>query len=290
MCPAGSVQSPLSDVCYAYVKDAVSWYDAENDCVQRGGHLASSTNAFVNSVLRNMDCGCADDLWLGGSVGLTSSANWSWSDGSRFKYTDWAAGQPSRSAIEQCLQLQTSTGKWASHTCDGQMSYICSVPPNNEPSKNCPSLKACPSGWTYFEETGKCHKLVYNVNYYTGLTVCQSAGGTYASIHNDKANMALATFASTPYVDRDIRFWIGLRDPNEQATPGKFQWGWTDGSPLDYTRWIPDGHPVNNRSWTCACILNQIASVTPQQWAFGWDNYGGCEQTFQGGICQLDPQ
>lgn len=107
-CPAGSVQSPISGLCYVYVKETRSWYDAENDCIQREGHLASSTNGFVNSILRNMDGGCADGLWLGGSVGLTSADSWSWSDGSRFKYTNWATSKQFLSSLSMGWHLYCS--------------------------------------------------------------------------------------------------------------------------------------------------------------------------------------
>lgn len=92
-CPSGAVQGLSDDVCYDYNMLSESWYEAEENCQLSGGHLASVRNAFLNSFLLDK-LGSkfrAESFWLGPSVGVTST-NWSWTDGSAFKYADWPKG------------------------------------------------------------------------------------------------------------------------------------------------------------------------------------------------------
>ncbi|KAH7700282.1 Nattectin precursor, partial [Aphelenchoides avenae] len=82
-CPTGAVQGAAPDDCFALVSSPSGWYDAEEACVERGGHLASVTSAFANAFVRQQakERRWDDDFWVGGS---NDQGNWTWSDGGPF--------------------------------------------------------------------------------------------------------------------------------------------------------------------------------------------------------------
>lgn len=93
-CPIGTIRGLTNKQCLFYSPIAISWYDAEENCQRQGGHLASVANGFMNSfILENVGSILhTQELWLGGSSGVTSALNWSWSDGTQFAYTNWMKG------------------------------------------------------------------------------------------------------------------------------------------------------------------------------------------------------
>lgn len=92
-CPIGSTQGMTSDVCYYFVKNSFTWLNAENDCIQRGGHLASITNSFESSFLRNLGQeNSAHMFWIGGT-NILIPGSWNWMDGMAFSYSNWAQGK-----------------------------------------------------------------------------------------------------------------------------------------------------------------------------------------------------
>ncbi|KAH7698004.1 hypothetical protein AAVH_34908, partial [Aphelenchoides avenae] len=92
-CPAGTIQGLSSSDCFILQPTASSWLDAEERCVRAGGHLASVSSRLMNSFLLSkvVTQSCpASTYWLGGSYNLQQTGSWSWSDGQRFSYTNWA--------------------------------------------------------------------------------------------------------------------------------------------------------------------------------------------------------
>lgn len=93
-CPAGSVQGLSPEDCYAYADEEVGWFQAEEKCQERGGHLASIPNGFVNGFMLELpNFSVTSRYWTGGSTGLSSAYSWSWIDGTAFEYTNWAKGE-----------------------------------------------------------------------------------------------------------------------------------------------------------------------------------------------------
>lgn len=113
-CPQGALQGLTANDCYLYLPPNF-WLSALEDCVQRGGQLASVSNAFVNLFIPTLPketCGVpysagVHSYWLGGSVGLTSSS-WSWSDSSPFAYTAWDNGMDMELALRHVTLLPPS--------------------------------------------------------------------------------------------------------------------------------------------------------------------------------------
>uniref|UniRef100_A0A914BX09 C-type lectin domain-containing protein n=1 Tax=Acrobeloides nanus TaxID=290746 RepID=A0A914BX09_9BILA len=99
----------------------------------------------------------------------------------------------------------------------------------------------CANGWTYFNSTLYCYKVLSNVNYNDALNACKlEHNATLVSIHSDKENEFV-----NDLVTRSIEWsspnlltaLIGLHDPDHSG-----QWQWTDGSIVDYKSWGP-GQP-----------------------------------------------
>lgn len=68
-CPLGAIQGLDLSQCYLYRTEPSSWYDAEETCVQLNGHLASVSNAFVNSFISRSWYHAPEDYWLGVTTG-----------------------------------------------------------------------------------------------------------------------------------------------------------------------------------------------------------------------------
>jgi cysteine-rich repeat protein len=100
MDPAGllTVLNGSTGHCYRFDVTDLSWFSAEEKCVEWNGHLAaiSSANeqAFIES-LANMNAASLgfDHFWIGFSDTL-NEGDYVWSTGEAWVYTAWAADQP----------------------------------------------------------------------------------------------------------------------------------------------------------------------------------------------------
>lgn len=92
-CPSGTVQGIGSTDCYIYRSQPTFWFDAEEYCIGRGGHLSSISNIFLNEFVRDVaNSACGAEYWLGGGWNSQTPNKWVWTDGMRFSYTHWASG------------------------------------------------------------------------------------------------------------------------------------------------------------------------------------------------------
>ncbi|KAK0424491.1 hypothetical protein QR680_008694 [Steinernema hermaphroditum] len=62
-------------------------------------------------------------FWLGGSD--NSTGTWTWTDGSPFNYSNWAAGEPSNVKGKACLAVDSDTGLWSAEDCNRNMPSTC---------------------------------------------------------------------------------------------------------------------------------------------------------------------
>jgi hypothetical protein len=56
---------PFEGRCYLVVMNKVNWTEAEKDCNNKGGHLASIHSAAENSFIHKLESG--EPLWIGGT-------------------------------------------------------------------------------------------------------------------------------------------------------------------------------------------------------------------------------
>lgn len=90
-CPVGTTQGPAGTQCFLYQTVASSWVMAEQDCVNRKGHLTSVHDSLTNTFVSNLARGCANEVWLGGESFVEKT--WAWTDGTRWQYTHWPSGK-----------------------------------------------------------------------------------------------------------------------------------------------------------------------------------------------------
>lgn len=92
LCPIGALQGISNDACYIYSLKPLLWFEADVECGRAGGTLTSVTNAMANSFIADRVEGtCYAEFWLGATTAI--SGKWSWTDGSRFGYSNWAIGK-----------------------------------------------------------------------------------------------------------------------------------------------------------------------------------------------------
>ncbi|XP_014107672.1 PREDICTED: FRAS1-related extracellular matrix protein 1 [Pseudopodoces humilis] len=109
------------------------------------------------------------------------------------------------------------------------------------------TMKKCPSGWTYHEDS--CYFLVVNhkVTWNTAAQACREQYlGSLTSVANEQHMRWLWDFSGRR------PFWIGL---NDQVNPG--HWEWNGGEPVSYMNWRRSSHhfPVNGRN--CVFVQKQ---------------------------------
>ena len=78
------------------------WDEAEKQCIDQGGHLASVHSAEENNFIRSLYTGSA---WIGGS-NFETEGKWVWSDGTEWDFEDWINGEPS-GGPEHFLELRS---------------------------------------------------------------------------------------------------------------------------------------------------------------------------------------
>ncbi|XP_026181715.1 ladderlectin-like isoform X2 [Mastacembelus armatus] len=118
-CP--NVWRPSKNRCFTYVPKAMTWPDAEKNCLLQNGWLASVLDAEENAVIQKVisDAKGTGLIWLGGHD-ITQEGKWKWIDGTPFTYTKWRPGQPDNwQGNEDCLHLNAE-GKWFWNDLDCQ--------------------------------------------------------------------------------------------------------------------------------------------------------------------------
>jgi hypothetical protein len=65
MCPGGA--KPFEGRCYLLVGTSRTWANAEQDCKNKGGHLASVHSEEENTFIFNLPSGSRTQLWIGGT-------------------------------------------------------------------------------------------------------------------------------------------------------------------------------------------------------------------------------
>ncbi|TKR83282.1 hypothetical protein L596_016903 [Steinernema carpocapsae] len=273
-CPSGSFLSVYGDKCFQVVELASTFQEAENVCVEFGGHLASVHDKWDNDALTVSDR--MDKFWLGGRD-QNNNDKWTWIDGSRFEYVYWAAGQPSKRSGKNCLIADAITGLWSASECSVKADFVCetSVRQNGSttlaPTTTSSSSfhKPCPDGYTCDKNFG--YYLVRDqMTWDNSENFCQQNNGHLASVHKDDEEGTVVAMTLNEEMES---IWLGGVVNVEQNGQ------WNDNTPFNYTRWVP-GAP--DTAFVSTCIALQYSSEGPQIGWYNWD----CQNTFAA-ICKV---
>ena len=116
--PEDCMTNPEGSSCYIHVATKSSWAEAEQDCVSKGGHLASSLSEEENNFLGE-NVVRFENVWIGGTE---AGGAWAWSDSETWDYDNWKTGEPSGGA---CTYFNWQTYKWISYECNTKLKYVC---------------------------------------------------------------------------------------------------------------------------------------------------------------------
>ncbi len=91
-----------------------SWEQAKSYCESRGGHLAVITSAGENTALFNYMKRAGYDSAYFGLSDASKEGTWTWTNGERVSYTNWASGEPNGGTYENygMFYYKYSDGKW----------------------------------------------------------------------------------------------------------------------------------------------------------------------------------
>ncbi|XP_052820487.1 aggrecan core protein-like [Mya arenaria] len=236
----------VGDKCYELVPTLRSWFDAENDCRHKGGHLAhigdSSHQQAINNVVQQYhgDQG----VWIG-LHDLQHEEHFQWTSGDPVTYTNWMPGRKNLffHGVEDCVGLGVHQyhGRWEDLTCGQKIAYICefgaviptttsthivNTPPSNVLEGNsrlCPyTVQQYASHYnTLLVQHGRsCYELLHNkVTWSHGESLCVKAGGHL--VHINTAQEQAYIQALMMKYNPNYAVWIGLHDKNVE---GQFQW------------------------------------------------------------------
>ena len=125
----------------------------------------------------------------------------------------------------------------------------------------------CAPGWTPFEHTGRCYKLITGaVSWAAARSVCAEHQGDLASVPDQITNDFLSSLSTSSA-------WLG-----GSAADSEGGWTWSDGTPWGHTNWSPGhGQPHNQAGDQDYLVLEQSSGL--------WYDEGNPEQF----ICQYEP-
>lgn len=118
-----------------------TWYEASNDCVQRGGSLATIYNTTEQVLIGDKLNGSPTALWLDITVHV-----WFWeSDDERLGYYNWDSQRPSSlSSGPKCTTLMAnSSNKWSEADCATALPFFCQIDVDECLNQPCPSGSSC---------------------------------------------------------------------------------------------------------------------------------------------------
>uniref|UniRef100_A0A8C2SV90 Macrophage mannose receptor 1 n=1 Tax=Coturnix japonica TaxID=93934 RepID=A0A8C2SV90_COTJA len=231
------------------------WYNANKDCINLGGHLATIQNEQVQAFLTYHLKDVSYNPWIGLNDEI-SELNFVWADGSAVSYTNWAPDSPKtyepilfdslrpedghNRMQYDCVFLKrdyTDIGKWSDESCYKSSGYICQK--NSDPKLY--KSPATVLDFAFDHSDGISYSVTHSkMGWEEARQSCNSNSSELASILDPYSQSLLFLIAQ----EYGQPMWIGL---NSYMTEGKYHW--IDRWRLVYSKWS-SGEPKQ----TLACV------------------------------------
>uniref|UniRef100_A0A914QXG0 C-type lectin domain-containing protein n=1 Tax=Panagrolaimus davidi TaxID=227884 RepID=A0A914QXG0_9BILA len=231
--------------------------DAELNCNQNGGHLASIHDGFTNALLpqeayKRFHESTETDFWIG-ATNLMSGNSWNWTDGSPFDFKDWKTGEPQNTTGANCAVQSLNDGFWSAQDCFKPKAYVCKTPLTYyTTTKTYPLTFNCSDGWNYFAPTHSCYgvnRSGYHANWTAAEVYCVNNGAHLPSIHSFAEFRYLMSYLYVPWYN----VWTGIFSPDSGKT-----WMNKDETTVEflkYANWCT-GYPTNTTGERCVLLDN----------------------------------
>jgi cysteine-rich repeat protein len=207
--------------CYTWHDSSKSEEQARSVCQAEGGDLWTVTSEAEGTDV-TAKLGLTGELWLGL---LTAAENNSWVSGENPKYTSFAPGEPSDTAL-RCVSFDATARVWSSRACGSKLGFVCERSPA-----------------FVFPLTHHGYRLhTTPVDGITARANCLADGGYLATLEAADERVFVGKNLS-------IATWVGADD---QVTDGAFVW--SSGEAVDASWFAPNQPDDSDSSQSCLVL------------------------------------
>ncbi|XP_078722800.1 C-type mannose receptor 2-like isoform X1 [Lampetra fluviatilis] len=210
----------------------VNWDSANLVCHSRGGHLVTVQSPLEQAfLLSNMVPNTNGHLYIG-LTDRNKMDEYLWTENLPLSFSNWAAGQPSRTYSHDCVGMDPFTGKWVTISCFELSGFICQkfrdplfLPPAATPAPRQRNF----GGLSYWVVAGE------RVAWARAAEVCAAESAGLPHVMDPTHHAFLTVLASR------LRepIWLGLHAHGNKTLEARSRFAWASGERLWYEEWAP---------------------------------------------------
>ncbi|KAM6989317.1 LOW QUALITY PROTEIN: macrophage mannose receptor 1-like [Tautogolabrus adspersus] len=221
---------PYNGHCFYLNHTKKMWPDAQRDCRNRGGDLASIHSVEDQSfVISQLGFASTDELWIGLNDRKTEKL-FDWVDHSTVSFTSWEFGKPVVfTDIQDCVLIRGELGNWADRVCEEKHGFICMKLSSTKATGDEVVMdEGCRTGWR--RHGSYCYFIgTQSKTFDEAADHCKSYNSYLADISNGVDNAFLVSLLGWR---PERHFWLGL---SNQKDIDEFVWTNTDS--VEFTYW-----------------------------------------------------